>query len=98
MAFGKKKMAAAAPPKPPQTESGSVEAIGMGESQTNLNFRPKIVTYEIIEELPGTPSCNPAVKPTVKISQFQTPTKHWALKFEWKNLTGVNFINWFVSE
>jgi hypothetical protein len=84
-------------PPPLGNESGSVEAIGSGESQTNLNFRPSKLTYTIIEETPGSPSCNPTLKPVVTISQFPDGLL-WAIKFEWKNVAGVNFIQWSAIE
>lgn len=85
------------PPTPPQSESGSVEALGTGESETNLSFRPSKVVYEITEQVPGAPSCNPTVKAKVKISQFPVANNHWAIRFDWENLVGVNVITWTAT-
>jgi len=85
------------PEKKLEHESGSIKAIGDGVSKVNLDFRPSKVDFEIIEEIPGSPSCNPTVKPIVKISQFPHK-KNWVIRFEWDHLAGVNYINWQASE
>lgn len=98
---GKEKLVPIPPPPPPPTplvETGSVRAICEGSSETNVNFRPSKMDYTIVEDIPGSPSCNPAHKPTVKISNFQLKNGLWAIRFEWSHLTGVNYINWTATE
>jgi hypothetical protein len=78
-------------------ESGTLEAIGEGESTIELHFRPSDIFYEVVCDPhdPGPLSCNPVDKECIQFS-LKKVLFSWQLKFTWK-VQGVKQINWSVK-
>lgn len=80
-----------------ENESGTIKAIGIGESTIDLDFKPEKITYQIQDDPhdPGPLSCNPVAKETLTISQSKHKTKY-RLLFKW-HVFGVKHISWEAS-